>query len=272
MAGDEQRARFEQSEEDRILAAGYQMGRAATLGVLGMDVAVSGGRGVGTQPYDPSWRSIAGQAGGEAAKLRGMSERHQLAGAPRVYSSVPGTPRFTYATPDPQNVSWAARDIAQQAATRDYPFYRGEYGTGSPEMRVQARRVANARAMAVQAAERVPVAAAGESALLAGGLALPLVAGPGQFLFGEGPGSYAETQQFEPQIASLARYKDAPLEMRDLNPETIQTIASDPGVLSRLYEAGYLSDAAAAEISRIRSADLEGVELERLRALGGVSE
>ena len=52
---------------------------------------------------------------------------------------------------------------------------------------------------------------------------------------------------------------------------TIQAIASDPGVLSRLYEGGYLSESAAAEISRIRSTELEGVEVERLRALGGVS-
>lgn len=287
MAGEAQQGRFKKSEEDRILSAGYQMGAMATLGAFGLDTRDA--RPATTLPYDPSWRSIAGQAGGEATKLRGMSESAQFrqpGGAPyqkrfspsRVYSplSVSGTPRFTYAPPSPQNVSWAAKDFARQAggAYGDYAVYRGQRGVANQAMRDQARRVANARAMAAQAAKKIPVAAgtaAGADVALAAGMAGPLVSGPAQFLFGEGPGSYAETQQFAPQIAALARYKGGPLDVRDLSPDTIHTIASDPGMFTQMYESGYLSDNAAAEISRVRSeAELElgGDEIERLRALG----
>ena len=162
-------------------------------------------------------------------------------------------------------------------------YWRSDVGRANT-MPVRTRRVpisatrralANSRAIARETSKRIlplagpsPYAAPVLSTALA---AAPLLAAPLNFVFGEGEGSYAQTQDFKSQVDTLARHKGSPLDVRDLEPEFFERLAGEPGIAEALIQSGTLSDESIDELGywqgRARERDEAG-EVARLRSLG----
>jgi len=256
----EQQRRFDLAQEERLGGAKRDYVETATLGALPVPAAVGGGG----MPFiekakaarDPQWRSDAGRAG---AAMR----------------EVVDPMRRNLPEKDPSHLATARRRVSgpswQLDASTNLMGAR-EPRTLDTEPAVQ--RAANARAIARETAKKVTplgVGAVGAGALGATALAAPLVAGPARFVGGEGPGTFAETQDFKSQIDALARYKGGPLDTRDLKQEVFEQLAGDWETAKALIESGSLSEEAIKELgywqAKDREADEEG-ELERRRALG----
>ena len=108
----------------------------------------------------------------------------------------------------------------------------------------------------------------GGSGLAAAGLAVPLLAAPANFVFGEGEGSYAQTQDFTHQLKSLARYKGGPLGVSDLNESAFKRLAEVPDVSEALIQSGTLGGDAIDELTYWQGRLRESEEESNLRKLG----
>lgn len=196
---------------------------------------------------NPTWRSDAGRAG---AAMRDAGN------ASRNYDKI------IQAGPE-----WARKHaLGNVDRSPRYGFQDSVY-----------RHAANTRAIAREAAKKVvPMATAGAAAyaapaLTAGLVAAPLFAAPLNFVFGEGEGSYAQTQDFKSQVDTLARHKGGPLDVRDLEPVFFERLAGEPGIAEALIQSGTLSDESIEELGywqgRARERE-EAEELARRRSLG----
>ena len=214
---------------------------------------------------NPTWRSDAGRAG--AAMREVVDPLH------RSFPNEPG-----------QNLKDARRlvdmaskpgggHMAKPGAGSEHPALQRFY----KQLDMKNLRAANTRAIAREAAKKVvPMATAGVAAyaapsLAAGLVAAPLFMAPLNFVFGEGEGSYAQTQDFKSQVDTLARHKGGPLDVRDLEPVFFERLAGEPGIAEALIQSGTLSDESIEELGywqgRARERE-EAEELARRRSLG----
>ena len=191
---------------------------------------------------DRYWRSDAGRAGAEMRKVV-----------------------------DPMRRAWPGNDPINLKIARDR-VSAPRYGW-SPQIQA----AANARTIARETAKKVvPMAAAGAAAYAAPALGTGLIAAPGfmaplNFVFGEGEGSYAQTQDFKSQVDALARYKGGPLDVRDLEPVFFERLAGEPSIAKALIQSGTLSDESIEELGywQGRAREREAAEeLARRRSLG----
>ena len=117
---------------------------------------------------------------------------------------------------------------------------------GGPEVEYMHEQARQNHQLAKHASKMVePIASTGVASQVEGGLrallATGAMSGPIQFLFGDGPGSYAETQEPVEQFKTLSRLSKRPLIASDLNSEAIQQLSEDSELRSKLFSGGYLS-------------------------------
>ena len=210
---------------------------------------------------NPTWRSDAGRAG--AAMREVVDPLH------RSFPNEPG-----------QNLKDARRLVdraPKPGGPRSSLLEHPAVAKAIKHLDARDLRAANARTIARETAKKVvPMATAGAAAyaapvLAAGLVAAPLFMAPLNFVFGEGEGSYAQTQDFKSQVDALARYKGGPLDIRDLEPVFFERLAGEPGIAEALIQSGTLSDESIEELGywqgRARERD-EAEELARRRSLG----
>ena len=263
-----QDARFAAEQDARASRGRSEYFMDSAAGML-PTAAVSGGmlaEGLpGDRPTealrDRYWRSDAGRAG--AAMREVVDPLH------RSFPNEPG-----------QNLKDARRLVdraPKPGGPRSSLLEHPAVAKAIKHLDARDLRAANARTIARETAKKVvPMATAGAAAyaapvLTAGLAAAPLLAAPLNFVFGEGEGSYAQTQDFKSQIDTLARYKGGPLDIRDLEPEFFERLAGEPGIADALIQSGTLSDESIEELGywqgRARERE-EAEELARRRSLG----
>ena len=131
-------------------------------------------------------------------------------------------------------------------ANRAYTQGQGTY-VGGPEVAYMHEQARQNHALARHASKIVePIAATTAASQIQGGiralLATGAMSGAINFLFGDGPGSYAETKKPVEQFKTLSRLSRRPLNPSDLNPEAINQLKESVELRSNLYSGGYISD------------------------------